>query len=200
MGEQTGLNAAFMLDQYMFRKKVFKLFGGAFHVYDKNDNVVLYSKQKAFKLKEDFRIYSDESMSTELITIKTPAILDISATYFVTDATTGQSVGALKRKGLKSIFKDEWSIFTTADPNEEAGRVTESSVFGAILSRIIKLIPQSYVIQTAGGETIAMISQHFNPFVSKYTLNIPTETPAIDRRLLIAAGILLVGIEGRQGN
>jgi len=81
--------------------------GGAFHVYDEAENLVLYSKQKAFKLKEDFRVYSDERQVEELLTIKTLQILDINAMYYVRDATTGEIVGAIKRKGLKSIVKDE---------------------------------------------------------------------------------------------
>ena len=109
------LHPALMHGQYLFRKKVFKLFGGAFHVYDADENVVLYSEQKAFKLREDFRIYCDEMMSEELLTIKTPQILDLGATYYITDGPTGEPVGAIRRKALKSILKDEWLILDTND-------------------------------------------------------------------------------------
>ena len=101
---------AFTRRQYLIRRKVFKLFGGAFHVYDESGNLVLFSKQKAFKIREDFRIYSDESQAQELLSIKTPNIIDFSATYYVRDASAGEEVGAIKRKGLKSLFKDEWII------------------------------------------------------------------------------------------
>ena len=33
-----------------------------FHIYDEAGNVAFYSKMKAFKLKEDLRIYSGEDM------------------------------------------------------------------------------------------------------------------------------------------
>ena len=191
---EKAINPAFRHRQYLFRRKVLKLFGGAFHVYDENGNVLFYSKQKAFKLKEDFRIYSDESQTQELLTIKTPQILDIGATYNVQDVTTGEAVGALRRKGLKSIFKDEWIILSKE--GKEIGTLTETSLIAALLSRAISLIPQTYVV-SANNREVAKIKQHFNPFVLKYTMTIVDET-SVDPRLLIAAGILLAGIERRQ--
>ena len=190
------INPVFQQKQYLFRRKVFKLFGGAFHVYDKDEKVVFYSKQKAFKLKEDFRIFSDESQTKELLNIKTPQILDFGAKYFVQDSTNSEAVGALKRKGLKSLFKDEWLLF--ANDEKEIGKLTEKSTMGAILSRFINLIPQKYVISTSDGREVADIRQHFNPFVLRYTMTISQSEQLIDPRLLIAAGILLCGIERRQ--
>ncbi len=196
MSDQQGLHPSFQHNYYLFRKKIFKIFGGAFHVYDENKQLLLYGKQKAFKLREDFRVYSDTTQTTELLVIKTPQILDISATYGVQDATTGEVVGAVKRKGLKSIFKDEW-LFLNLN-GQEIGRLKESSTMRALLSRWINLIPQHYVIIAADGQEVATLCQRFNPFVLKYDVKIPEATPPIDRRLIIGAGILLAGIEGRQ--
>ncbi len=187
---------SFQHKQYLFRRKVFKFFGGAFHVYDENGNLVFYSKQKAFKLREDFRVYSDERQMEELLTIKTPQILDIGTTYNVHDATRDEVVGAIRRKGLKSIVKDEW-IFLSNE-GREIGKLTESSIAGALLSRFINLIPQTYIIVSADGREVAEIRQHFNPFILKYSMTIVEADPSIDRRLLISAGILLAGIERRQ--
>jgi len=196
MATAKKLYPAFQHNQYLFRRKVFKLFGGAFHVYDESGNLLFYSKQKAFKLREDFRVYSGERQAEELLTIKTLQILDIGATYNVQDTTTGEAIGAIRRKGLKSMVKDEW-IFLSND-GREMGRLTERSIAGAFLSRFISLVPQTYVIVSADGREVAEIKQHFNPFVLKYTMTIVEPRPSIDRRLLISSGILLAGIERRQ--
>ncbi len=196
MATAKELHSAFQHNYYLFRRKVFKLFGGAFHIYDENRNLLLYSKQKAFKLREDFRVYSDKRQMEELLTIKTPQIFDISATYNVQDATTGEVIGAIRRKGLKSIVKDEW-IFLSNE-SREIGKLTESSTARALLSRFIKLVPQTYVIVSADGRKIAEIRQHFNPFVLKYSMTIVEPEPSIDRRLLISSGIMLASIEQRQ--
>jgi len=195
MHDVTDLHPSFNHQRYVFRRKVLKLFGGAFHVYDQRGNVVFYSKQKAFKLKEDLRIYSDESQSNELLKIKTAQILDISATYDVIDTTRGENVGALKRKGLKSILKDEWVLLSS--DGYEIANLKEKSMARALLSRFLRFFPQDYIITTTDGHKVAEINQQFNPLVLKYNMNILSYN-TIDRRLLIAAGILLAGIEGRQ--
>ncbi len=195
MVEGKVLDSAFLEKQYLFRRKVFTLLGKAFHVYDDRGNLVFYSRQKPFKLREDFRVYSDQTRSKELLIIKTPQIFDISAVYGVQDATTGEVVGAIKRMGFKSILKDEWIFMSTEGC--EIGKLTEASLAGALFSRFVNFIPQQYVVLAEGRE-VARINQHFNPFILKYTLTIAEEAPPIDRRLLIAAGILLSGIERRQ--
>ncbi|HIE34362.1 MAG TPA: hypothetical protein EYP86_04410 [Candidatus Altiarchaeales archaeon] len=194
------LDPVFMHNEYLFRRKVFKFPGAAFHIYDRNGSILFYSEQKPLRLKEDFRVYSDKSKSRELLVIKTPQIIDFSPTYYVKDATTGESVGALKRKGWKSLVRDEW-IFLSND-GRRIGKLTESSMKRAILSRFrilaIGLIPQEFIVLSREGREICRIKQHFNPFVLKYTLKIHDQDPPIDRRLLIAGCILLLGIEGRQ--
>ncbi len=193
---ERNLHPSFQKKQYLFRRKVFKIFGGAFHIYDQDMNLMFFAKQKAFKLKEDIRIYSDESQTDELLTIKTPQILDIVATYNVTDATTGEPVGAIRRRGIKAIVKDEW-IFLSND-GQEIGKLTEKNAMSAIMSRLIKLIPQKYIVVLPDSREITEIKQHFNPFVLKYTMDITEGVSPIDPRLLIAAGILLASIERRQ--
>ena len=196
MEKRAKLHPAFQYNYYLFRRKVFKLFGGAFYVYDEKENLLFYSKQKAFTLREDFRVYLNEPQMKELLTIKTPQILDISATFNIEDATTGGIIGAIKRKGLKSIVKDEW-IFLSKE-GQEIGKLTESSTAKALLSRGTNLIPQTYVILSTNGREVAKIKQHFNPLVLKYTMTIVEPEPSIDPRLLISSGILLAGIERKQ--
>jgi len=196
MTRAKNLHPAFRHKHYLFRRKVFKLFGGAFQVYDENANLLFYSKQKAFKLKEDFRIYSADGEMEELLTINTSQILDIGATYNVQDPTTGEPIGAIRRRGLRSLVRDEW-IFLSKE-GREIGKLTESSMTGALLSRFVSLVPQSYVVVSVDGGEVAQIRQHFNPFVLKYSMTIVEPGPSIDRRLLISSGILLAGIERRQ--
>jgi uncharacterized protein YxjI len=186
--------------QYVVRKKVFKLFGAAFHVYDPAGNVVMYSKQKAFKLKEDIRLYTGEDMQTELLIIQARAIIDFSAAYDVVDPRNGAKIGSLKRKGWKSMLRDEWLIMDAQD--QEIGVIQEDSTALALVRRFIDmasmLLPQKYHIDV-GGTTVATFQQNFNPFVKKLTLDFSPDTQnRLDRRLGLAAATLLSAIEGRQ--
>ncbi len=195
MRSSDELHPVFRLDTYMFRRKVFRIFGGFFQVYDEYGREVLYSEQARFKIREDFRIYSRDA-NQELLRITTPHMLDFGATYNVQDSTTGERVGSVRRKFLKSMFKDEW-VFLSPE-GLEIGKLAESSWLMALISRQIELVPQTYKISGASGILQAVLKQHFNPFILKYTLTITDPEPQIDRRLLLAAGILLAAIERRQ--
>ncbi len=183
--------------QYTVRRKVLQLLGATFHVYDPEGNVVFYSRMKAFKLKEDIRLYTGEDMQEELLTIKARQILDVSATYDVTDATSGEKVGALQRRGLKSIIKDEWLILDVNDT--PIGTIQEESMVLALVRRfLINLIPQTYHVQI-GDRLVATMKQNLNPFVTKITIDFSPDTEGLlDRRLGIAAAILMCAIEGKQ--
>ncbi|WP_309896046.1 hypothetical protein [Archangium sp.] len=183
--------------RYMIRKKFFKLFGDAFHIYDADGNLAFYSKMKAFKLKEDLRVFTSEEMNEEVLTIKARSILDISATYDVTDAKTGQKMGALRRKGLKSILRDEWLILDVQD--QEMGTIQEDSMLLALVRRLLSnLVPQTFQA-TVGGTPVFTFRQRFNPFIQKIDLDYSLDTGGkLDRRMGIAAAVLLSAIEGRQ--
>ncbi len=209
-GAKEGLHPAFQHNSYLVRRKVFKVLGGVFHVYDQSGNVIMYSRQRAFKLKEELHVYADVAQSEELLTFKATKVIDFSASYNVRDVTAGMTcVGNIRRKGLKSLIKGEW-IFLTPD-GLEIGKLTERSRIRAAIVRVAKLatfvlpefinparlIPQSYVIRTVSGAEIAEVKQHFNPLVLKYTMTILEAQPEIDRRLMLAAVILLAAIERR---
>lgn len=188
---------AFQFTKYLVRRKVLKLVGGAFHVFGPSGEVVLYSQMKAFKLREDIRLYTGEDMQTEVLTINAREILDISATYDVKDSATGEKIGALKRKGLKSLLKDEW-IFMDANDNE-VGTIKEDNMVLALIRRfVINLIPQQYSGEI-NGRPVCTLKQNFNPFVTKIEIDFSADASGLlDRRLGLAAAILLCAVEGKQ--
>tara|TARA_B100000963_G_scaffold225122_1_gene196293 strand:- start:259 stop:864 length:606 start_codon:yes stop_codon:yes gene_type:complete len=189
----------FQHPNYLVRQKVLKLFGGAFHIFDPDGNVVLYSKQKAFKLKEDIRVYTGEDMATEVLTIRTDQIIDFGATYHVHDSQQGGArVGSLKRKGLKSMLRDEWILLNSS--GQEIGSIQEDSVALALLRRIMVgwLLPQNYYGKV-GNNPVSLFTRNFNPFVSKIKLDFSMDSQGqLDRRLGIAAVIMLLAIDGKQ--
>ena len=188
----------FIHPTYLIRKKVFKFLGGAFHVFDGDGNLVFYSRQKAFKLKEDIRLYTDESMTTEVLTIQARKVVDFSSAYDVVDTATGQKLGALRRKGWASMARDHWLVLDAED--REIAHIQEDSALLALVRRFLtNLIPQRFDF-IADGRKVAEVKQNFNPFVLKLTVDFTLDTEGlIDRRVGLAAAILLCAIEGRQG-
>mgnify|MGYP006362763603 FL=1 len=100
------MNSIFQYNQYTLKRQVFAL-AGKFRFFAPNGQLVLFSEQKMFKLREDIRVYSDESKTQEILMIKARQIIDFSAAFDVVDSAAGQKIGALRRKGLGSILRDE---------------------------------------------------------------------------------------------
>lgn len=191
------MNPTFSWSNYLLKRQVFAL-TGKLRFYNPNDELVLYVEQKMFRLREDIRVFGDESKTQELLLIQARNIIDFSAAYDVIEVANGKKVGALRRKGLKSMFRDEWEVLDAAD--QPIGMLFEDSVGQALLRRFLlgSLLPQNYDI-TIGDERVADLRQKFNPFAYQMILDFSMDTAnKLDRRLGIATGILLAIIEGKQ--
>ncbi len=186
----------FDLDRFLVRRKVFKILGAGFHVYDPAGNVVGFSEQKAFKLREDIRVFTDDRKSKELLTIRARQIIDFSAAYDVVDTAEGRKVGAARRKGWSSILRDSWELLDEND--RPIAHLEEDSAALALVRRFLtNLIPQRYHLRVAGERQVAVMRQHFNPFIFKLEVEIDRDCP-VDRRLVLATAVLLAAVEGRQ--
>lgn len=183
-------------DRYLARKKVFSFLGQAFHIYDAQGNLCFYVKQKAFKLKEAITVFADEGKTQPLLTIQARSVLDFGATYDVA-TVEGEALGALRRRGFKSMLRDQWEILDTSD--EVVGTIEEDSMALALVRRLLSnLVPQGFTVELLGN-TVATFQQRFNPFIAKIELDFSMDTAGeLDRRLGIAAVVLLMAIEGRQ--
>ena len=190
------MDPRFAHDSYMIRRKVFKIFGGEFSVFDDAGNLVLFSKQKAFKIREDIRVYADKQQTTELLYIQARKIIDFSSAYDVIDSASGAKIGALKRKGWKSMIQDHWILMDASD--QEIGFVQEEGTLLSIARRFVNLIPQRFNV-VFGGLEVGHFRQRFNPFIFKLMADFSNDQQhLLDRRLGLATGILLTAIEGRQ--
>lgn len=190
---------AFQHDRYLLKRQVFAL-TGKFRVYDPTENLVLFSEQKMFRLREDIRVYSDESKAQEVLIIKARQIIDFSAAYDVIDALSGQKAGALRRKGWRSLLRDEWEILDAND--QPVGMLFEDSMGRALLRRFLlgTFLPQNYDV-TIGTQVVADIRQRFNLFAYRLDLDFSMDTGRkFDRRMGIAAAILLATVEGKQSS
>ena len=131
----------FQHSNYTLKRQVLALTGKV-RLYDASGKLVLYSQQKMFKLKEDIRVFSDETMIQEVLGIYARQMIDFAAAYDVIDSTSGIKVGALRRKGFSSLVRDEWEILDVGD--HPIGRLREDSPLKALLRRLLlgSFLPQ----------------------------------------------------------
>lgn len=182
--------------QYLMRAKVFTIMN-KWSIYDPNNKEVFFCKQK-FSLKTDIHIYTDKSMSEEVLIAKTKEIIDFSATYDIIDPKTNTKIGAVKRKGWKSLLKDEWIIMDKE--NIEIGFVKEDNMAMALLRQFLPgwLLPKKFLL-SVGGTQVGFFQKHRNPFVWKTTLDFSQDTAnLLDRRMGIAIALLLCGVGERE--
>ncbi|MFC2065106.1 hypothetical protein ACFLXB_08430 [Chloroflexota bacterium] len=191
------MNPAFQYKNYLLKRQVFAL-TGRFRIYNQQEQLLFYSEQKMFKLREDIRVFNDEEKSQELLLIQARNIIDFSAAYDVIDAPYGQKVGTLRRMGLRSMLRDEWEVLDAQD--QVVGRLFEDSPGLAMLRRLLlgSLLPQNYDV-TLAGERVADLRQKFNPFAYQLMMDFSMDVnKRFDRRIGIAAAILLATVEGKQ--
>ena len=191
------MNPIFQFPNYLLRRQAIAL-TGKFRFYDPAGRLVMFSEQKMFRLKEDIRIYGDESKTQEVLSIRARQIMDFSAAYDVVDIEMNQKVGALRRKGWSSLVRDEWEVLDASD--NVIAKLFEDSIGLALLRRLLlgSWLPQNYDI--AMGETrVADLKQRFNLFRYEMDLDFTMDPSSrLDRRIGLAAAVLLATVEGKQ--
>ena len=183
-------------DHFLLKRHLMKMVGGRYTITTLDGRFAMVADRKGFKLKEEIRVFGDEAMTQPMFGIFARQIMDFSAAYDVVDLATNQRIGALKRKGFHSMFRDEWVVMDATD--REFGTIIEDSMLLAVVRRFLtNLVPQNYDC-LVNGQKYVDFRQTFNPF--NYNLHVDFLVPVanFDRRLGMAAAILLAAIEGKQ--
>jgi hypothetical protein len=177
--------------------KLFSIAGASLQIKVPDGPDVLFCKMKAFKLKEDITLYTNKDMQEAVINIKARQVIDFSASYDVFDCTNQTKIGALRRHGWKSsFFKDTWTIMDERD--KDIGMITEDNAALAIARRLVlgSIIPQHYHL-TVSENKVGHVARM--PIINVLNINFEDDQMRrLDRRLGVAAGILLSVIEGME--
>ncbi len=184
--------------KYVAQQQLFTFLGNAFRIYDTDGALQFFVKQRAFKLRETIRVYRDEAQTQERLSIQARHVLDFSTTYDVSDSRTGQALGAARRKGIKSLFRDEWELLSPG--GEVIGSVEEAGGLLSILRRLfsaLRFVPQKYRV-TVGGQLEGRIEQRFSIFRPTYDADFSAGTGGLDPRMGVAIMVLLLAIESRR--
>nr|MCU0688479.1 hypothetical protein [Phycisphaerales bacterium] len=60
--------------------------------------------------------------------------------------------------------------------------------------------PQQFAVTGSGGRQIASMRQHFNLFSYRLSVSVMADDPRLPDGLILALGVLVAAIEGRQDN
>lgn len=177
-------------------RAMFSLAGRVIRIVGPDGQLAYYARKRLLRLRDELKVFRDASEGEQLLSIRARGILDFGTTYDVTDVASGIVLGALRRKGLKSILRDEWAVLGPGDA--AIATIQEDSLFFALFRRFFAhaWFPQTFTVRE--GDTVtARFVQHFNPFRLAYDVEAAPGS-GVDHRLLAAGALLLIAIEGRQ--
>lgn len=140
----------------------FKILAIASRIYvqDATGGELLYVKQRAFRLKEDVRIFLDSTQTTELYQMRADRILDVSPGFTITDHS-GNLVGYIKREGLRSIWRASYLLLDAGATVTH--HIKEENPWLKVLDGLLSEVPgvgilanyvihPSYVVYEVGSE------------------------------------------------
>lgn len=179
---------------YRIRKKVLAI-ANQYWIEDAHGQQLGYSRQKLLRIKENIRVFSDDSMTTELFRIQQEQIIDMWGTFAVIDSATNTCVGKLRRQALSSgFYVDEYLLL---DANGQVlGRVAERSGRGLVRKYLPggSLVPEQLVVEFQG-QPVAEIKQQFKVIGDIWEVDCSRVPPQFDRRVLLSAMLLMGMIE-----
>ena len=183
------------LNQYLIREKFLKIFGNKFHIMDENGQLYGFCEQKRFRIKEDIRLYDDESKNNEWLVIKQRNLVDAWGGFDIFDPKAGILLGTVRRKFWKSILRTKWQVL---DPDgNDIGMLLEDSMAQAIARRVfLGILPKKYTLHTMGNDNPITMRQKFNPIIRKLIVNIPPENN-FNRKFIAGLAIVISALDGR---
>lgn len=160
---------------------------------DGNEGELLaFAQQKRMAFKEQVTLYTDDSKATPALGFKARQVMDLGATYDVTDAA-GQPVGLFRKNFGKSLLRSTWHV-----EQPGLGEITgqERNQLVSLVRRFIdslSWLPYHFDF-TLGGEPVFSVDKRWG-LRDRYVVDIAH--PGIDRRLVIAMAVGLDALQGR---
>ncbi|HEX5758613.1 MAG TPA: hypothetical protein VF121_05425 [Thermoanaerobaculia bacterium] len=177
-------------------------------VRDAAGREVLYVKQKLFKLKEKIRVFADASQSRLLHEINADRVLDLSPRFTFT-AADGAVVGAVKRRGARSLWRSTYELTAT---DGSALLLEEENPWIKLLDGILGAVPilgaftgfflhPTYAVrELPSGRGALRVKKHRSFFESRFSIEVDAGPPAEAAETAVLLGILtMVLLERERG-
>ncbi len=201
MGQQMvpaggmGLQAPpFSHSHYKVTRPWLSFLGRKFFVYSPDGALAAYVKKPVFKLKQEFTIYADEGETRPMLTVRQRQLIGLNIAHDVFDSASGQKVGTIRHKGLKSIIRDEWELLDAGD--QVVGMMQEDGA--ALLRRFFPILTGKWHVEL-GGSSVAKVTQAFKFFAKEFHLDMSEAQGRIDPRFCIACALFALFAEaGRE--
>ncbi|HUH05203.1 MAG TPA: hypothetical protein VML75_24560 [Kofleriaceae bacterium] len=177
--------------RYLIKRKFWSVFERTFRVFTGDGQLMMLVKHPVFRLREEFTVFADEARSRPLLLVKSRQVVAINFCFDVVDASTGDFLGSVQKRGLRSLVRDKFLIL---DPGgNEIGYSEEQGA--SIIRRFIPLLTSKHAI-FINGQQVAFIRQVFRFFTKEFEVTIVPGT--IDNRFVLACALLALIAEARR--
>jgi uncharacterized protein YxjI len=176
---------------YTIRRKFWSIFERVFRVFTGDGQLIMYIQHPLLKLREEFMVYADEAKTRPLLKVKSKQVIAINFSYDVADANTGELLGSVQKKGLRSLLRDKFIILDAQ--GAEIGYAEEQGA--ALLRRLFPLLTSKHAIFVRG-EQVAFIKQQFRFFTKEFSVD--TRPTSVDPRFVLAVALLALMAEARR--
>ena len=175
-------------------------------VRDATGVLLCYVKQKAFRLKEDVVVFGDEAQSRPLYRIQADRVLDISAQYGITEASTGRALGSVRRRGMRSFWRAHYEVeregktmFTIQEENPWVkvvdGFLGEVPVLGMLSGY---LFHPAYRVTNAAGAPVLRAVKRPAFWEGRFQVEALTPLPDDEERLAVLAILMMLLLERQR--
>lgn len=176
-------------------------------VRDARSNLILYAKQKAFKLKESVTIFADAEQTRPLYTINADRVLDFSGRYNFADAASGNYLGSVKRHGMKSFWK---AHYETMDGERPVMTIREENAWIKVFDSLLGEVPvvgmftgylfhPAYLVTRDDGTVIMRMEKQPAFFEGKFRVAKHAELNEQEEMRALLSLVMLILLERRRG-
>ncbi|MBL0886645.1 LURP-one-related/scramblase family protein [Myceligenerans indicum] len=154
--------------------------------------LVAFAQQKRLAMREQVTLYTDDTKSVPVLGFKARQVMDLGATYDVTDES-GSPIGLFRKDFGKSLLRSTWHL---EQPGLGEATGQERSMWLAVVRRLsesLDFLPYHFDF-TIGGQPAFSVEKQW-ALRDKYTVQI--HHPDLDRRLVIAMAVALDALQGR---
>ena len=154
--------------------------------------LLAFAQQKRLAFKEQVTLYADDTQQQPVLGFKARQIMDLGATYDVTDAS-GTPVGLFRKDFKASLLRSTWHV---DQPGFGVMTGQERSLMVALLRRFVdslSWLPYHFDFTVNGQPAFSVIKKW--GLRDKYVVDI--HQPQIDRRLVIAMAVGLDALQAR---
>ncbi|HLO86406.1 MAG TPA: hypothetical protein VK203_15610 [Nostocaceae cyanobacterium] len=176
-------------------------------VNDVQNNLIFYVKQKLFKLKEAITIFADAEQKVPIYYINADRIIDFSARYDFTD-TNGNYIGAVKRRGLKSLWRARYDVF---DGEVSTFVIQEKNPWVKVADALFSEIPivgifsgyvfnPVYLVSRTENNSVVMRLEKSPSFISrKFTIKAVDQITEREEQQILLSLLMMLLLERTRG-